>query len=44
MFRAAEFRKVLLELRHVRSEAEGAIVKRAGERGVNLLADATQLR
>jgi Xaa-Pro aminopeptidase len=44
MFRAAEFGEILFELRHVRAEAERAIVQRAGERSVNFLADTAELR
>jgi len=44
ILRAAELREVFFKLRHVRPEAEGAVVERVGERGVNLRADAFDLR
>ena len=43
MFRAAEPREILFKLRHVRPEAERAVVKGARDGGVEILADAAQL-
>ncbi len=36
--------KILLKLRHVRAEAEGAVVERARDGGIEVLADAADLR
>ena len=44
VLRAAELREVLFKLCDVRPEAERTVVQRAGERGVNFLADAFDLR
>src|SRR6202044_895767 len=44
VLRAAELREVFFKLRHVRPEAKRTVVERAGERGVNFLTDAFDLR
>jgi hypothetical protein len=44
MFRADEFGEVLFKLRHVGAEAEGAVVNRPRNGGVQFCAERTQLR
>ena len=44
MFRADEFGEILFKLRHVRAEAERAVVERARDGGVEVLAEAANLR